>query len=49
MMVVEGDRKNAVLLAMSDEYMRRILRSIISEAKSVDQISKESAVPASTC
>jgi len=49
MMVDQEDRKNAVLLAMSDGYMRRILSSIISEAKSVDQISKESGVPASTC
>jgi DNA-binding Lrp family transcriptional regulator len=49
MMVNQEDRKDAVLLAMSDGYMRRILSSIISEAKSVDQISKESGVPASTC
>jgi len=49
MMVVQEDRKDAVLLAMCDQYMRRILCSIMSEGKSIEQISRENAIPMSTC
>jgi hypothetical protein len=49
MMVEEQDRKEAVLLAMSDPYMRRILAATMVEDKPIDQISKEKAIPMSSC
>ena len=48
-LIQELERKDAVLLAMSDEYMRKILCSVMSEAKSVEEISKENGIPLSTC
>ncbi len=48
-LVQEVERKDAVLLAMSDEYMLKILCSIMSEAKSVEKISSENGIPLSTC
>jgi hypothetical protein len=47
--VQEVERKDAILLAMSDDYMRQILCSIMSEAKSIERISKENGIPVSTC
>jgi len=49
MMVEEQERKDAVLLAMSDHYMRRILAATMVEDKSIEEISKEKLVPVSTC
>ena len=49
MMVEEQDRKDAVLVAMSDHYMRRILAATMVEGKSIDEISKEKMIPVSTC
>lgn len=49
MMVEEQDRKEAVLLAMSDIYMRKILAATMTNEKSVDEISKEMIIPTSTC
>ena len=49
MMIVELDRKDAVLLAMSDRYMRRILCSMMVEAKSIEQIERENGIPLITC
>ena len=46
-LVQEVERKDALLLAMSDEYMRKILCSIMSEAKSIEQISRENGIPLS--
>lgn len=48
-MVEEQDRKDAVLLAMSDIYMRRILAATMTDGKSVDEISREQSIPTSTC
>jgi predicted transcriptional regulator len=49
MMVVEQDRKYAVLEAMANEYTRKILVSTISAAKPVEEIAKENGIPLSTC
>jgi hypothetical protein len=47
--VQELEGRDAVLFAMSDEYMRRILCSIMSQGKSIEQISRENRIPLSTC
>lgn len=49
MMVEEQDRKDAVLMAMSDPYMRRILAATMMEDKSIEEISKERSIPLSSC
>ena len=49
MMVEEQDRKDAVLLAMSDRYMRRILAATMVYDKSIEDICKEKEIPVSTC
>jgi len=49
MMVVEQDRKEAVLEAMANEYMRKILLSTVSNAKSVEELARENEIPVSTC
>ncbi len=38
-----------ILKLMSDEYMRKIVASAASAAKSVEEISKENGIPISTC
>lgn len=48
-MVEEQDRKDAVLLAMSDPYMRRILAATMQDDKSIEEISKEKSIPLSSC
>ncbi|MDG6904538.1 MAG: helix-turn-helix transcriptional regulator [Nitrososphaerota archaeon] len=49
MMVEEQDRKDAVLMAMSDPYMRRILAATMIDAKSIEEISRERSIPLSSC
>jgi hypothetical protein len=49
MMVEEQDRKDAVLLAMSDNYMRRILAATMVDDKSIEDICREKVIPVSTC
>jgi len=49
MMVEEQDRKDAVLLAMSDRYMRRIIAATMVDDKSIEDIAKEKEIPVSTC
>ena len=49
MMVEEQDRKDAVLLAMSDPYMRRILASTMLYDKSIEEIAREKEIPLSSC
>jgi len=49
MMVVELDRKEAVLQAVANDYMRKILLSTVTCAKSVEEIAKENGIPVSTC
>jgi hypothetical protein len=49
MMVAEQDRKEALLHAMADVYTRKILFSTVSQAKSVEEIARNSGVPLSTC
>jgi predicted transcriptional regulator len=48
-MVVEQERKFAIMEAMGNECMRKILASTISEAKPVEEIAKENGIPVSTC
>ena len=48
MMVEEQDRKDAVLLAMSDRYMRRILAATMVDDKSIEDICREKEIPLST-
>ena len=49
MMVEEQDRKDAVLLAMSDRYMRRVIAATMVDDKSIEDIAKEKEIPVSTC
>jgi hypothetical protein len=48
-MVEQQDRKEAVLKAMADPYERKILRSTITIARSIEEISQENCIPVSTC
>ena len=48
-MVIEQDRKEAMLYAMANEYTRKIISSTISKAKSVEEIASENGIPMSTC
>lgn len=48
-MVEEVDRRDALLRVMSDEYVRKILRTTIINEKSIDEISHENSIPISTC
>ena len=49
MLVLEQDRKDAVLQAMGSETMRKILLSTMYEAKSIERISIDTGLPLSTC
>lgn len=49
MMVEQESGRDAVLQVLSDEYMRAILCSTISNAKSMVEISNENGIPISTC
>ncbi|HYB04868.1 MAG TPA: helix-turn-helix domain-containing protein [Nitrososphaerales archaeon] len=49
MMVVEQDRKEALLEALGDDYARKILVATVSQAKSADEIARDSGIPVSTC
>jgi predicted transcriptional regulator len=49
MMVVEQDRKDALLQALGDDYARKILVATVSQAKSIDEIARDSEIPVSTC
>ena len=48
-MVLEQERKDAVLHAMTDESMRKILLSTVANAKSAEEIIAEAEIPMSTC
>jgi len=48
-MILEQDRKDAIVHAITDEYMRKILLLTISKAKPVEEISRETGIPISTC
>ncbi len=49
MMVIEQDRKDALLQSMADEFARKILLSTMSKAKTIHAISQEQGIPISTC
>jgi DNA-binding Lrp family transcriptional regulator len=49
LMVVEQDRKEALLQAMANGYMRKILLSTVSCARPIEEIARENGIPISTC
>jgi hypothetical protein len=49
MMVVEQDRKDALLQSMADEFARKILLSTMSHAKTIQEIAEGDRIPISTC
>ncbi|HYB04504.1 MAG TPA: helix-turn-helix domain-containing protein [Nitrososphaerales archaeon] len=49
MMVVEQDKKEALLEALGDDYARKILIATVSQAKSADEIARDNGIPVSTC
>src|SRR5579872_3281212 len=49
MMVVEQDRKDALLHAMADEFSRKILLLTMLRAKTIQEIADEARIPISTC
>ena len=49
MMVVEQDRKDALLQSMADEFARKILLSTMLRAKTIQEIAEEDRIPISTC
>ncbi len=49
MMVLEQDRKDALLQSMADESLRKILLSTMWKAKTIHEISHENGIPVSTC
>ena len=48
-MVLEQDRKDALLHAMADEFTRKILLSTMLKAKTIQEIAEEAWIPISTC
>jgi hypothetical protein len=48
-MVVEQDRKDALLHSMADEFARKILLSTMLRAKTIQEIAEEDKIPISTC
>jgi hypothetical protein len=49
MMVLEQDRKDALLQSMADESARKILLSTVWKAKTIHEISEENRIPISSC
>lgn len=49
MMVLEQDRKDALLQSMADESLRKILLSTMWKAKTTHEIARENGIPVSTC
>ncbi len=49
MEITDPQRVQSIVQSLSDEYSRKILLSAISNAKSVEDLSKENDIPLSTC
>lgn len=49
MRIEEENSQRAVLAAISDDCMRKVLEATMVVGKSVDEISKEKSIPLSTC
>lgn len=49
MLVLDQVKATEVVRALSDEYSRRIVLSIITKALPIEEISKEQQIPISTC
>ena len=49
MLVSDNTKALEVVKALSDEYSRRIVLSIISKSLSIEEISREQHIPISTC
>lgn len=48
-MVIEQEKKCAILQAIANDFMRKILISTIASAKPVEEIARENEIPVSTC
>lgn len=48
-MMVEEERGDSIVRAMSDKYARRIVSYTSYDAKSIEEISRENEIPMSTC
>lgn len=49
MLVSDRTAASEVFDALADEYSRRILASVISRPRSIEEISREQLIPISTC
>lgn len=49
MMVLDQDRKDALLQSIADAFAREIILSTMSRAKTIHEISQEHSIPISTC
>ncbi len=47
--VLDQRLARSVMIALSDDFSRRIVSSVIAEGKTVQQISSEKSIPLSTC
>lgn len=47
--VLDQRLARSVMTALSDDFSRRIISSVVAEGKTVQQISSEQSVPLSTC
>jgi DNA-binding Lrp family transcriptional regulator len=47
--ITDPERVQSIVQSLSDEYSRKIILSAISDAKSVEDLSKENDIPLSTC
>lgn len=48
-MVVEQEKKDALLQAMTNEYTRKIMLSTVYHGKPIEEIARETKIPISTC
>jgi predicted transcriptional regulator len=49
MLVLDNTRAEEVVRALSDEYSRKIIKSIMSKSEPIEEISREQGIPISTC
>ena len=49
MQVLDHSRAEEVVRAISDDYSRRIILSVMSKSEPIEEISREQGIPISTC
>lgn len=49
MLVLDHSKGEELVRALSDDYSRKIILSIMSRAESIEEISREQGIPISTC